>query len=141
MWVINTTLSPKIAGHLAKKNLSKRVISEKGEIKNLSDFIDLQQNCCAVAGTAQPQGFFSMLADRGLDQLQTLSLPDHASLEHYRSSVPNGKIILCTEKDAVKLWPHFENVWAVPLDIELEPDFLSAFDQTLARLLISNAVS
>jgi len=141
MWVINTTLNPKMRGHVATKKLSKKVINERGEIRNLSDFIEIQQNCCAVAGTAQPQGFFSMLADVGLGKLQTRSLPDHASIDHYRSSLPHGKMILCTEKDAVKLWPHFENVWAVPLNIELEPDFLSAFDQTLSACLTSHAVS
>jgi tetraacyldisaccharide 4'-kinase len=139
MWVINTTLSPKMQGQTAKKMLSKRVINERGEIRNLSDFIDLQSKCCAVAGTAQPDGFFSMLAEIGLRQLQTLSLPDHASLEHYRSRLPQGKIILCTEKDAVKLWPHFEQVWAVPLNIELDPDFLNSFDQTLAKKLAQDA--
>jgi tetraacyldisaccharide 4'-kinase len=141
LWVINTTDDPKMQGHVAKKMLSKRVINEKGVIRNLSDFIAIQKNCCAVAGTAQPLGFFSMLADEGLLKLQTRSLPDHASLEHYRTSLPHGKIILCTEKDAVKLWPHFENVWAVPLDIELEAGFLSSFDQALAKHLAPNALS
>jgi tetraacyldisaccharide 4'-kinase len=141
IWVINTTSNPKMPGYLAKKMLSKRVINERGDIRNLSDFINIQDSCCAVAGTAQPQGFFSMLGDVGLRKLQTVALPDHASLGHYRSSLPHGKMLLCTEKDAVKLWPHFENVWAVPLDIELDRAFLTHFDQTLATCLKPNAVS
>lgn len=139
LWVINTTSSPKIEGYLAQKKLSKRVINERGEIRNLMDFIPIQRSCCAVAGTAQPEEFFSMLSQEGLNKLQTVSLPDHAALVHYRSNLPQGKMILCTEKDAVKLWPHFENIWAVPLDIELDASFLISFDQALSELRMRSA--
>jgi tetraacyldisaccharide-1-P 4'-kinase len=30
--------------------------------------------------------------------------------------------VLCTEKDAVKLWPRYPSVWAVPLRTELSRD-------------------
>ena len=38
---------------------------------------------------------------------------------------PAGPIVLCTEKDAVKLWPHFPQVLAVPLQLSLPPDLLA----------------
>jgi tetraacyldisaccharide-1-P 4'-kinase len=33
--------------------------------------------------------------------------------------------LLCTEKDAVKLWPHFPQAWAVPLHCQLPEDLLA----------------
>ena len=43
--------------------------------------------------------------------------------------------LLCTEKDAVKLWRVRPDAWAVPLEVEIEPAFWDALDRRLASQL------
>ena len=45
-----------------------------------------------------------------------------------------GFSLICTEKDAVKLWPRHPDALAVPLQLELPPAFFAALDARLARL-------
>ncbi len=45
-----------------------------------------------------------------------------------------GERLICTEKDAVKLWPRFPQALAVPLELALEPAFYEALDARLASL-------
>lgn len=78
---------------------------------------------CAVAGIARPQTFFAMLRARGILLNTTQGLADHAALDEASSSLPDDHLILCTEKDAMKLWRHRPDAWAVPLVVSLEPAF------------------
>ncbi|WP_343293244.1 tetraacyldisaccharide 4'-kinase [Vandammella animalimorsus] len=89
----------------------------------------------AVAGIAQPEAFFAMLRAHGLKPSHCIALPDHAhfvplptALAHWPRHAP----LLCTEKDAVKLWPHWPEAWAVPLQLQL-PAALPAAVLALAR--------
>jgi tetraacyldisaccharide 4'-kinase len=43
--------------------------------------------------------------------------------------------VLCTEKDAVKLWKREPDALAVPLEFEPEPAFWQALEMRLAQLL------
>ena len=84
----------------------------------------------ALAGIARPEAFFAMLRARGLQLERCLPLPDHAEL----TALPPGleqRELVCTEKDAVKLWRLRPDAWAVPLMVELEPAFWPAFDRLL----------
>jgi tetraacyldisaccharide 4'-kinase len=45
-----------------------------------------------------------------------------------------GYTVVCTEKDAVKLWPLLPKAWAVPLQFTPEPAFFKALDGLLADL-------
>ncbi|MFL6692279.1 MAG: cytidylyltransferase domain-containing protein, partial [Ramlibacter sp.] len=46
-----------------------------------------------------------------------------------------GAVLVCTEKDAVKLWRLRPDAWAVPLHLTMPPAFWQAFDTLLdARL-------
>lgn len=85
----------------------------------------------AVAGTARPQAFFDMLRARGLPLAGTLALPDHADFDASRWRNDDGMTVLCTEKDAIKLWPHRPDALAVPLVVALEPPFWQALAQLL----------
>lgn len=87
----------------------------------------------AVAGTAQPEAFFEMLRAQGLHLTRTLALPDHAEFPATPWSMRDDSIVLCTEKDAVKLWRHRPDALAVPLTIELA----AAFWGELRQLLIA----
>lgn len=85
----------------------------------------------AVAAIAQPQAFFAMLRERGLRLDAALALPDHAAFDAARWAVPDAELLLCTEKDAVKLWPHRPDALAVPLALQLDDAFWPALEQLL----------
>jgi len=62
----------------------------------------------AFAGIADPGGFFSELADRGLHPFQRVALPDHVTydrqtLELLRAAAISADFLVTTEKDGVKL--------------------------------------
>jgi tetraacyldisaccharide 4'-kinase len=84
----------------------------------------------ALAGIAKPETFFAMLRMQGLNLSHTQALPDHADLQDLPISTANGDL-LCTEKDAVKLWSHHPQAWAVPLHTTLPPELLAALDAHL----------
>ncbi len=85
----------------------------------------------AVAGIAQPETFFAMLRERGLTLSRTMALADHAAFDRPDWSNADGHILVCTEKDAMKLWRNCPDALAVPLVVDIEPAFWSALDQLL----------
>lgn len=93
------------------------------------------QPLLALAGIAKPEAFFAMLRDRGLVLAETRALPDHYSFDSYPRPQDKGYTVICTEKDAVKLFPRQMDVLAVPLEFSPEPAFFTAVDALLAPLL------
>lgn len=93
------------------------------------------QRLLALAGIAKPEAFFAMLRARGLALAETRALPDHYSFDSYPRTSDKGYTVICTEKDAVKLFPRYPGVLAVPLEFSPEPAFFSALDALLAPLL------
>jgi len=83
----------------------------------------------ALAAIARPQRFFQGLQALGIELSHTLPMPDHAPLHDWRPDPPGTWI--CTEKDAVKIWPHHPEVWAVPLGVQLPPTLIERIDQAL----------
>lgn len=90
----------------------------------------------ALAGIAKPEVFFDMLRAHGVHLLHTHALPDHAELTEL-SLDPSWGDVLCTEKDAVKLWHSHPQAWAVPLVTTLPEALLNAIDQHLDAKLSS----
>ncbi|KKW67592.1 hypothetical protein AAV94_09680 [Lampropedia cohaerens] len=87
----------------------------------------------AVAGIAQPEAFFAMLEHAGLRLQARVALPDHhdfGQLPPALQALPPGAVVLCTEKDAVKLWRLLPNALAVPLQVTLPQALIEA----IARL-------
>lgn len=84
----------------------------------------------ALAGIAQPDAFFEMLRAAGFVLASTHALPDHDDFSAL-PALPAGGTLVCTEKDAVKLWRLRPDAWAVPLQVEIP----AAFWQDLDRLL------
>ena len=97
----------------------------------------------AVAAIAYPQEFFAMLRGAGLDLTRSDALPDHANLADpqllaqlglntmpttpaagaaARSTI-DAPVLLCTEKDAHKLWSIAPQALAVPLQVGIDPAF------------------
>jgi tetraacyldisaccharide 4'-kinase len=84
----------------------------------------------ALAGIAKPEVFFDMLRRQGLQLAHTQALPDHADVRGLALNPAWGDV-LCTEKDAVKLWAQHPQAWAVPLVTELPDALLQAIDAAL----------
>lgn len=116
--------------HTARRMLAEHAINGRGETRPLRDFAGMP--VAAVAGLARPQAFFSMLRAQGLDLIETRALPDHDGFDHWQP-FGAGLPLLCTEKDAVKLWQHEPGAWAVPLELEVGPDFWRAIEDWLRQ--------
>ena len=86
----------------------------------------------ALAGIARPQAFFDMLRAAGLTLAHTVALPDHDDLENAVRALDPRATLICTEKDAVKLWRWRPDAWAVPLALDVPAEFWNALDARLA---------
>jgi tetraacyldisaccharide 4'-kinase len=114
----------------AHRQLAGFAVNGRGEKRDLRLWSG--QAVDALAAIAQPQAFFSALQSAGLTLSQTQAFPDHAPLADWHPS--HGRDVLCTEKDAVKLWPQHPQVWAVPLLCELPEVFWDTLMPHLQRL-------
>jgi tetraacyldisaccharide 4'-kinase len=105
----------------ALRQLAAQAVNGRGQTRTLDSFQG--QAVQALAAIAQPELFFQALQAQGLTLAATQALPDHAPLHAWKPTRPEE--LLCTEKDAVKLWPHFPQAWAVPLHCQLPEDLLA----------------
>jgi len=118
-------------GFLAQRQLARQAINARGQT---CDLVSLSgQPVDAVAGLARPQAFFDMLRAQGLQLADAHALPDHHDFANWQPT-RTGRPLLCTEKDAVKLWAHQPDAWAVPLQMVPEPAFWQALDARLRQL-------
>jgi len=91
-----------------------------------------QQKLHAVAAIARPQVFFAMLRAQGLMLEHAEALPDHYDFTQWQRIFTPLRLI-CTEKDAVKLWPIYPDALAVPLCMTIEAEFFIALDHSLVK--------
>ncbi len=103
---------------------SRLALAELAQTSGLSDAKPL----LILAGIAQPEVFFAMLGSQGVQPTRTLSLPDHSDLSSFSGKEYEGYTLICTEKDAVKLWPFRPDALAVPLICTLPAAFWQALD-------------
>jgi tetraacyldisaccharide 4'-kinase len=84
-----------------------------------------------------------MLRSNGLQIHRELPMPDHADAADYEAVLQDHQATLvCTEKDAVKLFSlaalrGFNDsppIWAVPLELAVDPAFFEAIDARLGNL-------
>ena len=92
------------------------------------------QPLLAVAGIARPQDFFTMLQAQGLALAHTQGLPDHSDFDSLQRPTDKPYNLICTEKDAVKLWRHHPDALAVPLQVQIDGGFFVALDARLATV-------
>lgn len=85
----------------------------------------------AVAAIGQPDNFFNMLRAMGLVLAHVVPLPDHYDFDSWKCPFDGDFQLICTEKDAAKLWRSHPDALAVPLQVTLEPEFLAAVDAGL----------
>ena len=115
-------------GYVARRQFAARAINAHGQTCDLLSLS--RQPVDAVAGLARPQAFFDMLRAQGFQLADTYALPDHDDFSQWQPTA-SARPLLCTEKDAVKLWYHQPEAWAVPLQMVPEPAFWQALDARL----------
>ena len=134
--VLHTGERPAFTGFTARRGLASHAIRADGSQVALTALAQAgSKPLLALAAIARPQAFFAMLQARGLTLARTMALPDHYDFDHWQCPSDQDYTVVCTEKDAVKLWPTHPEVLAVPLDFTPEPAFLAAVDQLLAHVL------
>ena len=131
--VLHTGAHPAFEGFRATRALADHALRQDGSRVPLAALRG--QPLLAVAGIAQPEAFFDMLRAAGLAPTRTEARPDHDSYAGWSPPAGEPLAIVCTEKDAAKLWPLAPDALAVPLEIALDAGFLAAFDARIDQLL------
>jgi len=137
--VLHTGQKPAFEGFTSSRHLADHAVAANGSRVALTALRG--QRLVALAGIASPEIFFAMLRARGLTLEKTVPLPDHHDFKPDELTACAGRTVLCTEKDAVKLFSLPElaqlRLLAVPLAFSPEPAFFTALDTLLAPLLSS----
>ena len=138
-WVLSSATTPLPSAYAIQRGLADSAVASDGRRVPLAAL--RSQPAWAVAGTANPGEFFAMLQSVGLHLAASIALPDHYAFQNWKPEAPQGTPLLCTEKDAVKLWPRLPQALAVVLELRLPAEFLRAFDQRLTALLAKRAAA
>ena len=135
--VLHTGLKPAFEGFTSSRRLADDAVAADASRLALNELVG--RPLVALAGIANPEAFFAMLRGRGLTLEETVALPDHHDFRNDDLSIYAGRTVLCTEKDAVKLFalsrPAGMQILAVPLVFLPEIAFFAALDSLLAPLL------
>jgi len=119
-------------GYTATRALAQDAVASDGKLTPLEALAGTP--AIALAAIARPEAFFDMLRARGLTLTNTIALPDHFDFGGWQRPSDLEYPLLCTEKDAVKLWRHAPDALAVPLHFAPEPRFFAALDAKLSSL-------
>jgi tetraacyldisaccharide 4'-kinase len=131
--VLHTGSRPAFSGFTSKRALARHAVHADGSRVELDALARLtDQPLLALAAIAEPEAFFAMLRAKGLPIERTLALPDHYDFDRWPRPQDRNFRLICTEKDAVKLWVRHPDALAVPLEFSPEPDFLKAIDAQLS---------
>jgi tetraacyldisaccharide 4'-kinase len=133
--VVHSGAPPGISGFAIQRRLASQARRADGSAIELAQLKGRRLK--AIAAIAKPDAFFSMLRDSGLQLAETIALPDHHGFGHADAIEEDGFELICTEKDAVKLWSSHPHAWAVPLVLTVEAGFWSQFDSLLDAKLSS----
>jgi tetraacyldisaccharide 4'-kinase len=135
--VLHTGQKAAFEGYASRRQLADHALSADGSRLALTSL--RHQPLVALAGIANPEAFFGMLRARGLTLQKTIAFADHHDFKKDDLDALSGRTVLCTEKDAVKLFalpaPPGLRLLAVPLEFAPEPAFYDALDALLAPLL------
>ncbi|CAN5712095.1 tetraacyldisaccharide 4'-kinase [soil metagenome] len=138
--VLHSGRTQAFSGYTAHRGLGEQVLRSDGSRVDLAQLRG--KKLIAVAGIASPQRFFDMLRQRGLVLEQSLSLPDHFDFTGWNPPDEADATLLCTQKDAVKLWHSHPEALAVQLIFTPEPAMLAALDSLVdATLSSANAAN
>lgn len=102
-------------------------------IKDVAEFRN--QKVIAMAGIANPDSFFSILAAAGMAIIKQ-PLPDHHVISEADFEAHESKPIFITEKDAVKCeHMHHDNVWVVKMKVEMPEATLAALNEIIQKVM------
>ena len=98
---------------------------------------DSEKQLLAAAGLGNPKKFFDLLRSSGL-KFQEMALPDHFDFATNPFKENTAKVILITEKDAVKCkqlndYKDDERIWILPITVDLPKDFVAQMVEILKR--------
>ncbi len=136
--VLHTGSRPAFTGYTATRALAAQAVRNDGSQVDLAALTREGRPLLAVAGTARPQAFFDMLQALGLPLTLTVARPDHDDYAHWQRPRDRDYTLLCTEKDALKLWASHPDALAVPLNFAPEPAFYAALDRLLDEAQLSS---
>ncbi len=140
--VANGEISPELKVLLPGMAASMRLVpglfyrlDDPSQRRSVADFAGARLH--ALAGIADPGRFFDSLQAMGLDLVSCRAFGDHEAFRAEDLSVPDGDVLLITEKDAVKcaaLSP--ADCWVLPVDALIDD---AALAPVLERLHGSEA--
>jgi tetraacyldisaccharide 4'-kinase len=133
--IVRSEGARELPGFVVRRRLAAQAVRADGSRMPLSELAHAP--CAALAGIAQPDAFFDMLRARGIELGAALALPDHHGFDQPLPAVPQDMPLLCTEKDAVKLWKQRPDAWAVPLEVDIDAAFFARLDALLDAKLSS----
>nr|WP_315202868.1 tetraacyldisaccharide 4'-kinase [uncultured Albidiferax sp.] len=133
--VLHSGANPAFAGWRAQRTLADYAVRLDGTRVPLATLRGTP--VLAVAAIAQPEHFFGMLRTAGLTLAETRALPDHYNFDSWSRPSNKRQTVICTEKDALKLWPHQSDALAVPLVLAIDAGFWAALDQRVDPWLSS----
>ncbi len=136
-WVLHTGAQPRFDGFRATRQLAEDARRDDGSHVALADLAAAQTPLFALAGIAQPTLFFAQLKALGLNVVQTQALPDHYNFDSWIRPSSDHIQLICTEKDAVKLWRSAPDALAVPLVVTLDTALVAALCECLAAVEVS----
>ncbi len=136
-------LTPGLRAAAAQRSLAPQLVNELGHELDWEELAQKSRKTpvVALAGIAQPQAFFKAVVQHGVKLAAVVPLADHAALtqpleQHLPRAHPARAVQtlwVCTEKDAVKLWPNHAKrpawqgrIYAAPLEVELPTELLEA---------------
>lgn len=142
MLVLDTGKLQAQQGYSAVRSLASFAVRRDGVHVDLSALTSAQTKpLIAIAGIAQPDAFFAMLRNIGLPLAHTIALPDHYHFSSLPGSMYEGYTLICTEKDAAKLWRLAPDALAIPLVLTCEAAFFSTVDMHVHQLLTAKLSS
>jgi len=140
--VLHTGSQRAFSGHTAQRSLAPYAVRCDGTRVPLDTLrAPGQKPLLALAGIARPESFFGMLRALQLPLAQTIALPDHYDFDSLSRSIHEGYALICTEKDAAKLWQVAPDALAIPLVFSPEPAFFAALDDVLSQVLTARLSS
>jgi tetraacyldisaccharide 4'-kinase len=129
---IGSSPLPRTTSYQIQRYLAPFALHADGTQVPLADLAD--RKLVAAAGIAQPEAFFAMLRAQGITLQETVSLPDHYDFSSWLRNIPLDCTLICTQKDAAKLWPTHPQALAVPLVVDIPAAFFTALLKKLSSL-------
>lgn len=127
--VLHTSEHATLPGFRATRTLANYALRSDGSRVPMDQLsLPSAPPCIALAGIARPESFFDMLRTKGIPLADTVALPDHYDFHSYSRPNDGRYQLICTEKDAAKLWSKDPSAVAVPLIQTAETAFWVALD-------------